>query len=167
MIGTSRKYRPQPMAIDPAQARSRAVLSKTRAFALIVVLSNALGNFFLTWGLRHWNGKLSVSPLDYIAAIFNPWVGAGVLLLILWLLSRMALLSWADLSYVLPVTSAGYVVSALMGQFFLGEQISISRWSGTLLIAAGISLVGRTRPNSTQAPNAKAAACRAPAMESR
>ncbi len=28
----------------------------------------------------------------------------------------MALLSWADLSYVLPVTSIGYVLVALVGQ---------------------------------------------------
>ena len=31
-------------------------------------------------------------------------------------LSRMALLSWADLSYVLPVTSVGYVLVALIGK---------------------------------------------------
>ena len=51
------------------------------------------------------------TPLAYIAALFRPWVALGVLLLILWLLSRMTLLSWADLSYVLPVTSVGYVAA--------------------------------------------------------
>ena len=56
------------------------------------------------------------TPLDYITVLFRPWVALGVLLLILWLLSRMALLSWADLSYVLPVTSIGYVLVALAGQ---------------------------------------------------
>ena len=45
-------------------------------------------------------------------------------LLILWLLSRMTLLSWADLSYVLPVTSIGYVLVALAGELFLHEAIS-------------------------------------------
>ena len=48
---------------------------------------------------------LGSSFFDYIKAIFNPWVLVGIALLILWTLSRMALLSWADLSYVLPVTS--------------------------------------------------------------
>ena len=48
----------------------------------------------------------------------------GVSLLILWLLSRMALMSWADLSFVLPITSIGYVLSALVGKFFLAENIS-------------------------------------------
>ena len=93
---------------------SKGALLKTRIFALIVVLSNAFGNCLLTLGLRQRPGRLALSPLEYILAIFNPWVALGVGLLILWLLSRMALLSWADLSYVLPVTASGYVVSAFM-----------------------------------------------------
>ena len=122
---------------------------KTRIFAVICILSSALGNFFLTWGLKHWNGQLAYSPVDYIRAIFNPWVLLGVSLLILWLLTRMALLSWADLSYVLPVTALGYVLSALLGKFFLNENISAGRWAGTVLIVAGIALVGRTSPRTT------------------
>ena len=79
----------------------------------------------------------------------NPWVALGILLLICWLLSRMTLLSWADLSFVLPVTSLGYVLTAGMGQFFLGEHISWQRWMGTLLIVAGTALVGSTAPRTT------------------
>lgn len=120
---------------------------KTRVFAIIVVLCNAFGNFFLTWGMRH-RPALTLSPLSYVQAIFSPWVALGISLLILWLLTRMALLSWADLSYVLPVTAAGYVASAVMGHFFLGEQITLSRWMGTLLIVAGISLVSMGQPRS-------------------
>ncbi len=61
------------------------------------------------------------TPLAYIAALFQPWVALGVVLLILWQMSRMALLSWADLSYVLPVTSVGYVLVALIGKVLLNE----------------------------------------------
>ena len=60
-------------------------------------------------------------------------------------LSRMTLMSWADLSYILPMTAIGYVLSALAGKVFLAEHISLLRWSGTLLIVAGIALVGRTQ----------------------
>src|ERR1017187_1699857 len=44
-------------------------------------------------------------PLDYITVLFRPYVTLGVLLLVLWLLSRMALLSWADLSPVVRPSS--------------------------------------------------------------
>jgi drug/metabolite transporter (DMT)-like permease len=119
---------------------------KTRLFAVIVILSNALGNFFLARGMRS-QATLASFPLGLIQPIFTPWVAAGVTLLILWLLSRMALLSWADLSYVLPVTSLGYVANALMGHYFLGEHITMARWAGTLLIVAGTVLVGMSVPH--------------------
>src|ERR1700687_4484839 len=118
---------------------------KTRVFAIIVILSNAFGNFFLDRGMH---GRITSTPLEYVAAILTPWVMLGISLLILWLLSRMALLSWADLSYVLPVTSLGYVASALIGRFFLSEQITPQRWAGTLLIVGGTVLVGMGRPRT-------------------
>ena len=116
---------------------------KTRVFAAIVVLSNALGNFSLARGMRGLAASPD-SPLAFIEAIFTPWVALGVTLLIVWLLSRMALLSWADLSYVLPVTSLGYVANAAMGHYFLDERITLQRWAGTLLIVAGTVLVGKS-----------------------
>lgn len=117
---------------------------KTRVFTLVVVLSNVLGNFSLAWGMRRIGRLVSLSPWAYIQALFDPWVAAGVALLIVWMLSHMTLLSWADLSYVLPVTSVGYVLAAVMGSVFLGERITLARWAGILLIMAGVALVGRT-----------------------
>jgi drug/metabolite transporter (DMT)-like permease len=112
-------------------------VTKTWLFAIIVVLSNAFGNLFLDFGVHG-------------DAIAWPWLVAGVLLLILWMLSRMTLLSWADLTFVLPVTAIGYVLSALFGWYFLHESISGKRWLGTLLIFVGVALVGRTNPSSNQ-----------------
>jgi drug/metabolite transporter (DMT)-like permease len=111
-------------------------VTKTWLFAILVVLSNAFGNLFLDFGV-HGPG------------ISWPWLIAGVVLLILWMLSRMTLLSWADLSFVLPVTAFGYVLSAFFGWLFLHETVSPTRWLGTFFIFAGVALVGRTAPNST------------------
>ena len=119
---------------------------KTWLFAAIVVLSNSFGNFFIARGMRLLPEL--ASPRSLIQAIFTPLVGLGIVLLILWLLSRMMLLSWADLSYVLPVTSLGYVLSALLGRLFLNEQVSWFRWGGTLLIVGGTILVGAGMPGS-------------------
>ncbi|MBL8231693.1 MAG: hypothetical protein JNL98_24560 [Bryobacterales bacterium] len=117
---------------------------KTVVLTLIVVVSNVTGNLFLSMGMKSSAGVLS------------PWVFLGVALLILWTLSRMTLLSWADLSFVLPVTAAGYPLSAFMGKWFLGEQISEPRWAGTVLILAGTLLVGLTAPAAGTAANAGA-----------
>jgi len=103
-----------------------------RILTAVVILSNVLGNLALSIGMK--------------TAFFSPMVLLGVVLLIVWLLSRMALLSWADLSFVLPVTSIGYVISALFAKVFLAEQITATRWLGTLLIVSGMLLVAFTKP---------------------
>jgi uncharacterized membrane protein len=110
---------------------------KTWICAAVVVLSNVFGNFFLKRGMP----AALPTPLSYITALFEPWAALGVALLILWMASRMTLLSWADLSYVLPVTSIGYVLVALTGKLFLNEQIAPRRWAGILLIVSGVALV--------------------------
>lgn len=130
---------------------NRSLVCKTWLFAVLVVLTNVLGNFSLSWGMHQVGRLVTVSPLAYIQALFNPWVALGVGLLILWMLSQMTLLSWADLSYVLPVTSVGYVLAALMGRLFMAEQISPARWAGICLIMAGVALVGATNPSTHKA----------------
>ncbi len=113
-------------------------MRKTVLVTTLVVFSNVAGNFSLSWGVKH--------PCSGAFAMLSPWVVLGVALLIVWTLARMALLSWADLSFVLPVTSAGYVLTALAGKFFLNEQVSLERWAGTVLIMLGVILVGATDP---------------------
>jgi len=136
----------------------KALQLKTRIFTAIVVLTNVLGNSFLSRGMQGVGELLSFSPLPYIRALFNPWVAVGVSLLIVWLLSHMALLSWADLSYVLPMTSIAYVLVALVGRFLLHEHVSPARWLGVTLIMAGVTLVGHTAPRTHAAHKRGAAA---------
>ena len=122
--------------------------AKTRLFSCIVVSTNVLGNFALGWGMKH-GGDMDGSVLSFVRVVFNPWVLLGIALLAAWVLSRMALLSWADLSYVIPVTSIGFVLNAIMGYLFMGEQISAMRWLGTLCIVGGTVIVGLTSVSTT------------------
>jgi len=114
---------------------------KTRIFTAIVVLANVFGNSLMTFGVRRHGSALGSSALEYLRVMFHPYVAAGICLLIVWMLARMALLSWADLSYVLPVTAIGYVLVALVGHVFLAEQIPLKRWAGIVLIVAGVAMV--------------------------
>jgi drug/metabolite transporter (DMT)-like permease len=117
---------------------------KTWICAVVVILSNVFGNFFMKRGLTN---PLE-TPLEYITVLFRPYVALGVGLMILWTLSRMALLSWADLSYVLPVTAIGYALVAIVGRVLLDEQISAKRWAGIALIMAGVALVSGGSPQT-------------------
>jgi uncharacterized membrane protein len=113
---------------------------KTWIFTAIVVLSNAFGNLLLDKGVH---GDIGVLGFQ-----FSWWLIPGIALLILWMVSRMTLLGWADLTYVLPVTAIGYVLSTLLAVVFLGESVSAKRWMGAVLIMLGTVLVGMTSPKA-------------------
>jgi drug/metabolite transporter (DMT)-like permease len=85
-----------------------------------------------------------------LQALLNPFVALGIAMLVLALLTRMALLSLADLSFVLPLTATGYIISALLGKMFLGESVASHQWLGTFMIFAGVAFVGTTPEKSIE-----------------
>ena len=106
-----------------------------------VTLFAAGGDSLLSHGMKQL-GSISLNHLQgVIFAILNPWVAAGIILLLAFFASYMTALSWADLTYVLPATSLGYVLLALIAKFVLHEQVSALRWVGIALIAVGVSFV--------------------------
>lgn len=109
----------------------------------IVTLTASFGDTFLSIGAKQL-GSISLShPGELFAAILNPWIAGGIVLLIGFFASYLTALSWADLTYVLPASSLGYVVIALLSKFWLHEQLSLYRWLGILFITAGVGFVTR------------------------
>ena len=131
-------------------------MAKSRVLLLVlaVVFLNALGNLALAWGMRRVPEVELLKPLTYLRPMGNPAVAFGIGLLILWLLTRMTLLSWADLSFVLPLTSLGYVLAAVLGKVFLHEIVTPAHWAGTGLIFAGTLLVGSTDGRTSEPESA-------------
>src|SRR5690348_17482565 len=83
------------------------------------------------------------------AFLTDPWILGGIALLVVWMVAQLSMFTWADLTYVLPVTAGGYVLTAILGKFFLGETVSIARWLGIALISFGVVLVSETPPHET------------------
>lgn len=125
--------------------------SRLRVYGLtaFVVAANVVGNFSLSWGMKHPLG-LKLSGIGAVDDLLSPWVLLGIVLLAVWTLARITLLSWADLSFVLPVTSVGYVLNAVIGHVVLGEAISWQRAVGTALILSGTILTAATPPRAEQ-----------------
>jgi len=134
-----------------ASVREPSAIFRVWTIVLLFIALKAAGNLSLAWGMKHFPQTMSANPIPYIQAMFDPFVALGVLALILALLMRMALLSLADLSYVLPVTAIGYVIAAFLGKTFLSETVSGQRWLGTVLIFVGAALVGSTSHSTTGA----------------
>ena len=108
---------------------------------LAIMLTASVGDTLLSHGMSQV-GPVSVHKLGLLlVAMKNPWVIAGILLLIGFFASYLTALSWADLTFVLPSTAFGYVVVALLAKFWQHETISVYRWLGILFIVCGVGFV--------------------------
>ncbi|HLZ40167.1 MAG TPA: DMT family transporter [Candidatus Sulfotelmatobacter sp.] len=132
-----------------ALSRKHSLLGKTAVVSVIVISTNVVGNYGLKRGLVNVGVVESWSPVPYIQSFVHPWIAIGVVFMVAWLTSRLALLSWADLSYVLPVTSFSYVLSAIVGAMYINERPSRLQWLGISIITVGTLLVVMTYPKTT------------------
>jgi len=117
-----------------------------------VALFASAGDSLLSRGMKDVGGISLHNLSGLITAVSNPWVVLGILFLIAFFAAYMSALSWADLTYVLPATSIGYVVLALIAKFVLHEQVTTLRWLGIILISAGVGFVAGG-PALTPRPN--------------
>jgi multidrug transporter EmrE-like cation transporter len=113
---------------------------KILSLSILVILSNVVGNCLLNIGVKE--GRL-VSWTSVLRMVVSPALIAGVLLLIAWMLLRMALLSSSPMSVVLPLTAGvAYVLTGGIGQFWFAEKVPVTYDCGLLFIIAGVLLVG-------------------------
>ena len=116
-------------------------LSKYLILAAIVVCST-LGDFFLKVGMNQMGSIHPLQdPLILVRALLNPWVAIGTLVLIGFFLAFTIALSWADLSYVMPATALGYVLTTILSSLLLHEYVSLYRWAGVALISLAVGFV--------------------------
>ena len=108
---------------------------------LIVAVTAPLGDTLLAIGMKQIGPVALAQPVVLLHAVTNLYVALGIALLIGFFASYTAALSWADLTYVLPTTSIGNVLIALLSRFWLHENISTSRWLGIVLITVGVGFV--------------------------
>lgn len=125
---------------------------KTYALLVPIILFSSTGNVLLGKGMkqigdvRAWSvGALGVL---FVKIFTNFWVWLGIGGLLLFLVSFMVVLSWADYSFVMPVSAASYAVATLMSHWALGELVTPRRWLGVGLICLGVALVTRTPSSS-------------------
>ena len=123
---------------------------KIAILALIVFCSTG-GDFFLKLGMNQLGTIHWTEPWTLITALFNPWVALGTAVLIVFFVALMDALSWADLTYVMPATALGYVMTALVSALVLHERISGYRWAGVILISLAVGVVTGGKTKTTTA----------------
>lgn len=126
---------------------------KTLVVLFIAICAQVLGDVCLTKGMKSVGEVNTLDPVALfqigVQVFTNPFVWLGIATLTVFYLLYLVALSWADLSFVLPVTAFGYVLNAAMARWLLGEHVSVTRWLGTTIICAGVAIVSRTEQKTT------------------
>jgi uncharacterized membrane protein len=140
--------------VETRVSASRHLYLKNTIAITIVVVSNSFGNLLLAIGTKDMPQFEFGSLLSYLGAmLMDPWLVAGTVLMIVYMISQLSLFSWADLSYVVPITGSSYVITAVLSLLFLHENIAIARWTGIVLISFGVVLVSETPPHELPSRN--------------
>jgi drug/metabolite transporter (DMT)-like permease len=135
---------------------------KTVIVLILAMLAQASGDTILSRGMREAEAFSRMTGGDWFSmaghAASNPSIWLGTALLVAFIALFSAVLSWADLSFVLPASSFGYVLNVAFAWHFLGERVSLAKWAGTIFICAGVLAVSRSGIKSTDVQEDKVAA---------
>lgn len=109
---------------------------------LVAVAFLTGGDILLAQGMRSV-GEVRIHTLweTGVRMFTTRHIWAGIAFLLIFLGLWLYVLTWAELSWALPLTALTYVLNALLAGPLLGEEVSVHRWAGTLLIVAGVVVV--------------------------
>lgn len=132
---------------------------KTFVVLFVAICAQTFGDVCLTKGMKSVGEVNTLDPAMLfqigVQVFTTPYVWLGIFILAIFFGLYLVALSWADLSFVLPMTAFGYVMNALMSWQLLGEHVSPARWIGTLIICFGVAIVSRTEQRTTKQESAE------------
>lgn len=116
----------------------------TTLVLVLSVLCSAYGNVLTRRGMTQVGSLEDYRPRHLLrfawAAVRNRYVLAGVAVNFGQFLSWLVVLSWAELSWALPMNAIEYVFVAALGYKMLGERLEPRRLAGIGIIAVGVFL---------------------------
>ncbi len=114
-------------------------------FIAIVVLGGTAGDIAISHAMKQIGEVHPLSPSVIcrvlVRAFRMGWMWIGIAMMAVGFFSLLALLSWADVSVVVPATALSYVSGALGAKFLLNEEVAPLRWAGVLLVCIGVALI--------------------------
>src|SRR5262249_19204091 len=100
---------------------------------------------YITKGMKQIGEISTVHPRRLVSiairVLANKNFLIGVFFMACSFFAFLAVLSWADLRFVLPASSLSFVITTLGARVILKEKISRVRLAGTLLVCLGVALI--------------------------
>ena len=120
-------------------------MAKIILILFLALVVESVGVVFLSGGLKQIGEVKQINATEIAAVvkrgITNRNILLGVLLETIFFIALLYLLSQRDVSLIWPLTSLGFVLTALVAHFYLGEEVSRVRWLGVILIVIGATIV--------------------------
>lgn len=128
---------------------------------LVALIFEAVGVVFLSGGLKQIGAAQQISFAEIGRLIARGATNRNILLGVffeaIFFGALLYLLARRDVSLIWPLTSLGFVITAIAAKFFLHEQVSSLRWFGVSLIVMGAGLVTWSEKLKENPPTAPAA----------
>jgi drug/metabolite transporter (DMT)-like permease len=123
---------------------------KTLIVAVVASLSAAVGDVLVSQGMKRFGERDWSRPSEWLNLVLeiqrNPTVLLGVVFMAGFFFLFLAALSWADVSYLTPLTALTFVFTTVLAKLALGEEMSWRRWLGTLIVMVGVVLISLDAP---------------------
>ena len=127
--------------------------AKTYALVAMMIVFGSVGNVLLRVGMKDVGEikdlSILVLPHLFIQVFGNGWIWLGIGSLLLNLACFLLVLTWADYSFVSPVSGLGYGFVTFLGYTLLGEAVTGVRWAGIAFICLGVTFIGHTPPQTS------------------
>ncbi|MFZ0333856.1 MAG: EamA family transporter [Candidatus Acidiferrales bacterium] len=111
----------------------------------VIIFGGTGGELAVTRTMKQIGEVQSFTPANLLRVVGRAfrvgWMWLGLFLMAVSFFALLMLLSWENVSFVVPLTALSYVVGAFGGKFLLGEHIEARRWIGVLLVCLGVLLV--------------------------
>jgi drug/metabolite transporter (DMT)-like permease len=139
-------------------------MTKLLAVLIVGLVFEAVGVVFISQGLHEIGEVKTISFAEISRIIVRGAVNRNILLgtfleacffgVLLYLLSQR------DVSLIWPLTSLGFVITALAARLVRHEEVSALRWTGVAIIVIGAALVAwseqtKNAPPASSAPVAE------------
>lgn len=117
-----------------------AVIGQVLLFVFILLI----GNICWKMGIVKMNGFM-MGDKSFVSNIMtlltSPWMWAGGIFYVLGTLWWFYIISREDLSYVYPMVSIGYILTAIAGVLIFKESVSMIRWVGMGVVSFGFIIL--------------------------
>ncbi len=121
-------------------------------FALMLVavciLAGSAGQIFWKQGMSRIDKISDISDLLQVNTAWkiftNTYIILGIILYAISVFLWLGAMSSLDVSYMYPLLSLGYVLTAVLSFVLIGENITLLRWTGIALILVGCFFITKS-----------------------